>query len=76
MSNRIEIRIRILGLNNVYICYSSVKYKSTLLNCSIKIIKSAPKQKRYKSVSCNYPKSLENKTTTKLRQCVLLTYFY
>ena len=28
-------------------CYSSVKYKSTLLNCPIKIIKSAPKQKRY-----------------------------
>ena len=31
--------------NEINICYSSVKYKNTLLNCSIKIIKSAPKQK-------------------------------
>ena len=30
----------------------------------------------YKSVSCNYLKSLENKTTIKLRQCVLLIYSY
>ena len=28
-------------------CYSSVKYKSISLNCSTKMIKSAPKQKRY-----------------------------
>ena len=30
----------------IYICYSSVKYKSISLNCSTKIIKSAPKHKR------------------------------
>ena len=29
-----------------YICYSSVKYKSISLNCSTKIIKSAPKLNR------------------------------
>ena len=34
----------------LYVCYSSVKYKSISLKCSTKIIKSAPKQKRYTSV--------------------------
>ena len=29
----------------LYVCYSSVKYKSISLNCFIKIIKSAPKAK-------------------------------
>ena len=38
--------LKMAYIHNLNTCYSSVKYKSTSLDCSIEIIKSAPKQKR------------------------------